>query len=95
MTPASIPRLARGCRLSEDPAQGWVLLIPEGVLRLSGPGPRILQSCDGAHTFADIVRELGTEFAAADAARVESETSAFLDRLVARRIVVVECGSSE
>jgi pyrroloquinoline quinone biosynthesis protein D len=67
-----------------------VLLIPEGVLRLSGPGPRILQRCDGARTFADIVRELGAEFAESDAARVEAETSAFLERLVARRIVVLE-----
>ena len=90
MTPASIPRLARGCRLSEDPAQGWVLLIPEGILRLSGPGPRILRLCDGSRAFADIVRELGDEFAAADRARVESETAAFLERLVARRIIVLE-----
>jgi pyrroloquinoline quinone biosynthesis protein D len=90
VTAASIPRLARGCRLSEDPAQGWVLLIPEGVLRLSGPGPRILQRCDGSRTLAEIVRDLGDEFAEPDAARVEAETSAFLERLVARRIVVVE-----
>ena len=90
MTATAIPRLARGCRLSEDPGQGWVLLIPEGVLRLSGPGPRILQRCDGSRTFRDIVHELGQEFAAADAARVEAETAAFLDRLVERRIVVLE-----
>ena len=90
MTPASTPRLARGCRLSEDAAQGWVLLIPEGVLRLSGPGPRILQRCDGSRTFADIVRELADEFAEPDAPRVEAETAAFLERLVARRIIVVD-----
>jgi pyrroloquinoline quinone biosynthesis protein D len=90
VTATNIPRLARGCRLSEDPGQGWVLLIPEGVLRLSGPGPRILQRCDGAHTFGDIVRELGDEFAAPDTARMETETAAFLDRLVARRVIVTE-----
>jgi len=90
MTPASTPRLARGCRLSEDSGQGWVLLIPEGVLRLSGPGPRILGLCDGAHTFGDIVRELGDEFGELDTVRVESETGAFLERLVARRVVVVD-----
>jgi pyrroloquinoline quinone biosynthesis protein D len=90
MTAAAMPRLARGCRLSEDRSQGWVLLIPEGVLRLSGPGPRILQRCDGSRSFADIVRELEDEFAAPDAALVEAETGAFLDRLVARRIVVVD-----
>ncbi|MGD0359702.1 MAG: pyrroloquinoline quinone biosynthesis peptide chaperone PqqD [Bryobacteraceae bacterium] len=91
MNARSIPRLARGCRLYEDPAQGWVLLIPEGVLRLSGPGPRILQHCDGACTFADIVCQLCAEFGAADRARVETETAGFLERLAARRIVVLEC----
>jgi pyrroloquinoline quinone biosynthesis protein D len=90
VTATNIPRLARGCRLSEDPGQGWVLLIPEGVLRLSGPGPRILQRCDGSRSFEDIVRELGDEFATADTALVEAETSAFLERLIARRIVVLE-----
>ena len=90
MTPASTPRLARGCRLSEDSGQGWVLLIPEGVLRLSGPGPRILRLCDGAHTFGDIVRELGDEFALADTTLVAAETAAFLERLIARRVVVLE-----
>jgi pyrroloquinoline quinone biosynthesis protein D len=90
MTAASIPRLARGCRLREDPAQGWVLLIPEGVLRLNGPGPHIIRRCDGSRTFADIVRELGEEFAAPGDERVATETEAFLDRLVERRIVVVE-----
>ena len=90
MTATNTPRLARGCRLFEDPAQGWVLLIPEGVLRLSGPGPRILQRCDGSRSFEDIVRELGDEFATADTALVEAETSAFLERLIARRIVVLE-----
>jgi len=90
VTATDIPRFARGCRLSEDPGQGWVLLIPEGVLRLSGPGPAILQRCDGSRTFGDIVRELGSQFAASDGARVEAETAAFLERLVARRIVVLE-----
>lgn len=89
MTPAGIPRLARGCRLSEDTGQGWVLLIPEGVLRLSGPGPEILRRCDGSRTFEEIVAELSREFAA-DATRVEAETAAFLTRLVERRIVVME-----
>jgi len=90
LTTDSVPRLARGCRLSEDPSQGWVLLIPEGILRLSGPGPRILQRCDGSRTLGEIVRELGQEFAAGDPARVEADTAAFLERLCERRIIVLE-----
>jgi len=90
VTSASIPRLARGCRLREDADQGWVLLIPEGVLRLSGPGPHILRRCDGSRTFGEIVTELAQEFNDAETARVEAETNAFLNRLIERRIVVVE-----
>ena len=90
MTLAQTPRLARGCRLTEDAGQGWVLLLPEGVLRLSGPGPEILRRCDGARSLGEIVNELCREFAAPDAERVQKETAAFLDRLVERRIVVVE-----
>ncbi len=82
VTATNIPRLARGCRLSEDPGQGWVLLIPEGVLRLSGPGPRILQRCDGSRTFGDIVRELGRVCRPRTPRCVEAETSAFLERLI-------------
>jgi len=90
VTNDSVPRLARGCRLTEDPGQGWVLLIPEGILRLSGPGPRILERCDGSRTLGDIVRELTREYAAGDPARVESDTAAFLERLCERRIIVLE-----
>jgi pyrroloquinoline quinone biosynthesis protein D len=85
----SFPRLARGCRLSED-REGWLLLIPEGVLRLSGPGPQILERCDGAHTFGEIVSELVQAFAKAGAARIETETAAFLERLIDRNIIVME-----
>jgi pyrroloquinoline quinone biosynthesis protein D len=90
VTAASIPKLARGCRLSEDGGEGWVLLIPEGVLRLSGPGPRILQRCDGSRTLQQIAQELAEEFGVGDAARIESETAAFLERLRERRVIVVE-----
>lgn len=90
MTAASIPRLARGCRLSEDSGQSWILLIPEGVLRLSGPGPHILRRCDGSRTFEQIVAELGREFTGPAAARIEAETAAFLERLIERRIVILE-----
>ena len=89
MTAEQIPRLARGCRLS-DSAEGWVLLIPEGVLRLSGPGPHILRRCDGSRTLEMIVAELSEEFGMPDTARIQNETAAFLDRLVERRIVMVE-----
>lgn len=89
MTANDVPRLARGCRLMQDLEQSWVLLIPEGVLRLSGPGHEILHRCDGAHNFAQIVSELNDVFKSPDTGAVETETLAFLQRLVDRGVVVL------
>lgn len=86
----SVPRLGRGCRLAEDNLQGWILLIPEGVLRLSGPGPHILQRCDGVRTVGQIVEDLESTFPGAEAGRIAGETTAFLEKLREKRIVVVE-----
>ena len=77
----SRPRLRPGCRLSESPQQGDVLLIPEGVLRLVGPGRKILEHCDGQRTISEIVRDLQKAFPGVDPARIESEVNTFLDRL--------------
>ena len=76
--------------MAEDNLQGWILLIPEGVLRLSGPGPHILQRCDGVRTVGQIVADLENAFPGAESGRIASETTAFLDKLRERRIVVFE-----
>ncbi len=78
------PRLKPGCRLA--PA-GDVLLIPEGVLRLQGPGARIVQACDGVKTVPEIVDELLREFPSAEYTKVVQETAAFLTRLAERGAV--------
>ncbi len=84
---ASQPRLRAGCRLSQTPQQGDVLLIPEGVLRLAGPGRKIVERCDGSRNVADIIRELQAEFASTDPARIESEVHIFLERLHQKGVV--------
>ena len=81
LSAASHPRLRAGCRLSASAQQGDVLLIPEGILRLVGPGKRILEFCDGQRNVSEIIRDLQAEFPAVDPARIETEVNAFLDRL--------------
>jgi pyrroloquinoline quinone biosynthesis protein D len=81
LLPSSQPRLRPGCRLSETAQQGDVLLIPEGVLRLVGPGRKIVERCDGRRTAGDIISELRAEFPSVDPDRIESEVNTFLDRL--------------
>ena len=88
MNQQSVPRLGRGCRLADDKERGWILLIPEGVLRLSGPGPHILERCDGVRTVSQIVEELETVFPGAEAGRIASETTAFLEKLMERRVII-------
>lgn len=88
--PTSRPRLARGCRISEQAGQESTLLMPEGAMRLNPPGLKILRHCDGQHTFAEIVRTLQGEFGAATPERVAEDTAVFLERLQERRVVDYE-----
>ena len=48
--PTNVPRLAAGCRMTQSADLGPVLLLPESMLRLTGPGPRIVELCDGTRT---------------------------------------------
>src|SRR3979409_904033 len=50
LDPESVPRLAPGCRLSIGADAEAMLLIPEGALRLIGPGRHIVELCDGERT---------------------------------------------
>ncbi len=87
---ASHPKLRPGCRLSESAQQGDVLLIPEGVLRLVGPGRKIVERCDGQRTVDGIVHELTAEFPAVDPGRIETEVATFLDRLHQKGVLDLE-----
>jgi pyrroloquinoline quinone biosynthesis protein D len=87
--PDSVPRLAPGCRLNDGGTGEDLLLIPEGALRLKGPGRAIVELCDGRRAMRQIVEELRLRFQSADSARIENEVLAFLTRLRDRG--VLEC----
>ncbi|MGA2211835.1 MAG: pyrroloquinoline quinone biosynthesis peptide chaperone PqqD [Bryobacteraceae bacterium] len=80
-----VPRLAAGCRMTQSADLGPVLLLPESMLRLTGPGPRILELCDGTRTLADVIAALQSEFSAADPAMIQREVLAFVASLNERR----------
>jgi pyrroloquinoline quinone biosynthesis protein D len=86
----SHPKLRPGCRLSESPQQGDALLIPEGVLRLVGPGRKIVERCDGQRAVNEIVRDLTAEFPTVEPGRIETEVTAFLDRLHQKGVLDLE-----
>ena len=78
------PQLARHVRLTFSRArQRPVLLLPETVVVLNGSGADILERCDGRHTVAEIVAELGSRYRAVS----DAEVRQFLAGLLARRCV--------
>ena len=83
------PRLARHVRLTfSSTRQRHVLLHPETVVVLKGSGADILELCDGRHTVAEIVAELGARYQTVP----DDEVRQFLTRLVARRCVELADG---
>lgn len=64
ITPDARPRMSPLYRMQFEPAQAsWVLLYPEGMVRLNAPAAEILQRCDGKRTVDEIVAELEVLFA--------------------------------
>jgi pyrroloquinoline quinone biosynthesis protein D len=57
------PRIAAGFRLQFEPAQeAWVLLYPEGMVKLNGPASEILQRCNGNTSVDELTADLERSF---------------------------------
>ncbi|MEW5708101.1 MAG: pyrroloquinoline quinone biosynthesis peptide chaperone PqqD [Pseudomonadota bacterium] len=65
-----VPQLTRHFRLQwEEAQQAWVLLYPEGMVRLSPSAAEIMRRVDGATTVAGIVADLERAYPGADLRR--------------------------
>jgi pyrroloquinoline quinone biosynthesis protein D len=83
------PRLARHVRMTFcRTRQRHILQLPETVVVLNGSGADILELCDGRHTVAEIVAELGARYQTVP----DDEVRRYLTRLVARRCVELAGG---
>ncbi len=60
----------------EEAQQCYVLLYPEGMIRLNQSAGEILKRCDGKRTFTDIVHDLKLQFPEAD---LDSDVREFLE----------------
>ncbi len=87
LSPNQIPRLAPGCRLNAPGGAEDLLLIPEGALRLKGPGRSIVELCDGERSIREVVETLHQRFPSEDAARIQTEVFSFLTRLRDRGVL--------
>ena len=60
-------RIAAQFRLQwEDKQQAYVLLYPEGMVKLNHSAGEILKRCDGSRTVSDIITDLEQDFPDAD-----------------------------
>lgn len=76
IAPTSRPSVAPMYRLQFEPAQdAWVLLYPEGMVKLNTPAAEILRRCDGRRSVDEIVGELEVAFARA---HLQDDVRAFL-----------------
>ncbi|HRJ24903.1 MAG TPA: pyrroloquinoline quinone biosynthesis peptide chaperone PqqD [Thauera sp.] len=71
------PRVSKRFRLQwEEAQQAWVLLYPEGMVKLNQSAGEILRRCDGVRSVADVVADLEQAFATAG---LEADVVAFLE----------------
>jgi pyrroloquinoline quinone biosynthesis protein D len=62
-----VPEISRHFRLQFEPAQSaWVLLYPEGMVKLSESAAEIMQRIDGKTAVAMLIRDLETTFPGAE-----------------------------
>ena len=59
------PRVSKQFRLQwEEAQQSWVLLYPEGMVKLNGSAGEIMKRCTGMATLKEIVADLESSFGA-------------------------------
>jgi len=76
------PLLSRLFRLQWEPAQdAYVLLYPEGMVKLSQSASEILKRCDGKTTIETIVLDLENAFSVKG---LQDDVSAFLNEACSR-----------
>ncbi|NDC61958.1 MAG: pyrroloquinoline quinone biosynthesis peptide chaperone PqqD [Betaproteobacteria bacterium] len=71
------PRVAAMFRLQwEEVQQCWVLLYPEGMVKLNGSAGEIMRRLDGEKTVAALIAELEIDFGTTG---LQADVLAFLD----------------
>jgi pyrroloquinoline quinone biosynthesis protein D len=64
-----------------------VLLLPEGILKLSETGLKIVALCDGARTVAQIVESIQTEYTPSLRPKIREDVHAYLAKLADKKAV--------
>ena len=71
-TDGNIPTLAPGFRFQWEEAQGcYVILYPEGMVKMNQSAGEILRRCDGSKTVGIIIQDLNQQFPDVDDLRAD------------------------
>ncbi len=75
--PTTVPRIGPGFRLQWEPAQEcYVLLYPEGMVKLNQSASEIMKRCDGQRSCTEIVSDLEAAF---NTTGLEADVMGFID----------------
>lgn len=86
----SIASVAKPYRLQFEEAQdSWVLLYPEGMVKLNGPAGEILKRCDGDKNVASVVAELEQAF---EQQGLQADVIGFFEVALEKRWIKLEPG---
>ena len=77
------PAITPGLKLQWEPAQeAYVLLYPEGMVKLNGSAGAIMSRCDGVRTLAEIVADLERSYGLSG---LEADVRAFVRLALEKR----------
>ena len=81
------PKLARLFRMQfEEAQQAYVLLYPEGMVKLNQSASEILKRCDGERDVTAIIADIEQSF---NATGLEKDVTGFLDIAIERGWIVL------
>jgi len=87
-----IVSVAKPYRLQFEEAQdSWVLLYPEGMVKLNGPAGEILKRCDGIKSISTVVNELETAF---DQQDLQKDVVGFIEVALEKRWITLKTADS-
>lgn len=87
LNPALVPVIGNRFRLQWEPAQeAYVLLYPEGLVKLNGSAGEIMRRCDGVRTLAEVVTDLENAYGATD---LSKDVAAFVAMAVEKQWLIL------
>jgi len=87
---SQVPDIQTGYRLQhEESQQAWVLLYPEGMVKLNDSAAEILKRCDGKRNIEQIVSQLETDF---DETGLSSDVIAFMEIAIEQKWITLKDG---